>query len=651
MHKIFSKGFYNESSFRSLSFWLLLIVGITYFNSLFNRYSLDDEFVTVTNANNYDLKNGKIPNHTFVTKGIFGIKDAFRTTLNSSGVQTGAYRPILTSSFCIEYAVWGVNPFLSHGLNLVLYFIIIWLVFKTIATSLNFNLFSSFWITLLFALHPSHTEIISSLKGRDELLWFLFAVLAFKQYLIWLNGHNLIIKWRSAFLFLLFVIISLLSKTTAVLIFPLVVIYVYSVRPVFNIKDYSLSFLGVLVYILYSFTKKFIIIDLSQIRYNYFIENPLHVHKEFLYRLIAFVSSYGFYFKELLWPYKQLFYYGYNVIDVFNPINIYFIVGVIGLFFLFYLFIYKPNYRFLFFYFFISILPFSNIIPVQGIVAERYLFLPSIFYCGFLFKIFDQIYSQFFKNHALKVLVVLCLSYLSYNINRNTSWKNKQTLFEDDISSLSKSAKANNLIANHYFEEASKNLGTQKGLMLANKAKYYYAQSIGVYPDYAQSYHNMGVVYFNFLNQLDSALICFNKSLSIDTLSGSSAFAKSEVYFKLNKHDSSFYFLKKSTEYSRPDRAGVIKLLDFYFQNKDTTMMQSLFSRTFLSFSSDYDWNIRKANYYTLTGFFDSSMVYFEKAYFILPNIPLKWHILDNYNKNKRQEARERFSKKSEKIR
>jgi hypothetical protein len=649
MPKIFSKGFYNESSLRSLSFCLLLIVGFTYFNSLFNQFSLDDEFVTVTDASNYELKHGKIPNHPFVTKGLFGIKDAFASTLSSSGVQTGAYRPVVTSSFCIEYAVWGVNPFLSHTLNLALYLTIIWLVFKVLVNSFKCDRFSAFWITLLFALHPSHTEIIASLKGRDELLWFLFAVLAFKQYLIWLYSNQLIIRWRSAILFFLFIIFSLLSKTTAVLIFPLILIYTYNKRPVFKLRDYSLSVSVVLIYLLYSFAKKFIIIDMSQIRYSYFIENPLHVRKEIVFKIIAFFSSYGFYFKELAWPYKQLFYYGYNYIEILNPFNIYFIAGLLVFFCLIYLSIKNSDYRFVFFSLFISIIPFSNIIPVQGIVAERYLFLPSIFFSGFLINFLYQTQLPFFVNNALNILIVLCLSYMLYDINRNTVWKNKLTLFEADITSLSKSAKANNLIANHYFEEASKNLGTQKGLELAYKAKYHYAQSISIYADYAQSYHNMGVIYFSFQNQTDSALMCFNKSLRIDTLSGSSAFAKSEVYLKLNNLDSSFYFLKKSTQYPNPDRTGVIKLLDYYFQNKDTSGMQGLLSKTFFIFSSDYDWNIRKANYYTLTGFFDSSMVYFEKAYFKNPNNPLKQHILNNYIQNKKLEAKKLFIKRSEK--
>lgn len=651
MLKLLSKGFYNDSSFKSLSFLILFCVFIVYFNSLFNGFSLDDEFVTVTNATNYEIKHGVTPNNLIASKGFMGIKDAFTNSLQSYGVKTGAYRPFVTLTFCIEYGIWGVNPFFSHLVNLIIYLAIIFLVFKTIVNSFKINHFLSFWITLIFALHPSHTEIVNSLKGRDELLWFLFFVLSFRFYDRYLTIHQLREKTLTYLLFVFFFLIGLLSKTSIVLLFPLLVIYIFNKTKSFKIKHYIPALIIPIIYLLYVIIKKQFLIEHLQTRVYYFIENPLHNNSTLINKSIAIINTYGFYFKELIWPFKQLFYYGYNYLDITSPYTFYFGFGFFLFLFLAYLAYKKFKITVLFILLFTSISLFSNIVPVEGIVAERYLFLPSLFFSSILVSGINTGYLSFLKNYGVIFLCFITFSFSIYNINRNKDWKSKLSLFEADIKDLKNSAKANNLIANQYFESATKNFGTDKGNNHALKAKNYYRQSILVYPDYAQSYHNLGLIYLDFLQMPDSALFCFNRSISINPESGSSYFAKSSLFLKVNQADSALFYLKKSVNGSNPDYFGTIKILDQYFKENKREEMYGVLNHTEKQYNTDYEWIIRKANYFTLTGFFDSSMYYFEKSYFIKPSNELKNHIIENYQNKKMIDKSKLFQSKAVKIR
>ena len=87
----------------------------------------------------------------------------------------------------------------------------------------DYNLILPITVTLLFLVHPLHTEIVDNLKNRDELLMLMSLIFSLKFYLKYAKvGHvkNLIIAS-------LFVFLAAISKKNAMAIIGLVPVLLY----------------------------------------------------------------------------------------------------------------------------------------------------------------------------------------------------------------------------------------------------------------------------------------------------------------------------------------------------------------------------------------------------------------------------------------
>ena len=150
-----------------------------YGNTLRNKYALDDDYVTVTN---FPIKGKEyVPNHALVSKGFSGIIKIWKSRYAHDSEGSFDYRPFTTTTFAIEYAIFGQNPFVSHLINLLLYFACTWLVFCVFLKLLNpheYGFSVSFLCALIFLIHPIHTELVNNLKCRDELLAFSLSLIA-----------------------------------------------------------------------------------------------------------------------------------------------------------------------------------------------------------------------------------------------------------------------------------------------------------------------------------------------------------------------------------------------------------------------------------------------------------------------------------------
>ena len=176
--------YYKEH--KKVFFTFLVLVFLFYGNSLKNKYALDDDYITVTN---FPVKGKEhVPNHKLVSKGFGGIINIWKSRYAHDSEGAFDYRPLATTTFAIEYGIFGQKPFVSHLINLLLYFICVWMLFSIILKLLEdyaqkFEL--AFLCSLLFLIHPIHTEVVNNLKCRDEILAFIcgMSALWFRQIL------------------------------------------------------------------------------------------------------------------------------------------------------------------------------------------------------------------------------------------------------------------------------------------------------------------------------------------------------------------------------------------------------------------------------------------------------------------------------------
>lgn len=135
------------------------------------------------------------------------------------------WRPVSMFSFYLDYQIWGLNPAGYHLFNLVinvgnalLLFFIFFLLFRKI----HYALVGS----TAFSIHPCHTETVSWISGRTDLLsaFFIFSAILF--FIFYIKKKKPYYYGLTA----LFFILSLLSKENG-MVFPLLALGLIFIVP------------------------------------------------------------------------------------------------------------------------------------------------------------------------------------------------------------------------------------------------------------------------------------------------------------------------------------------------------------------------------------------------------------------------------------
>ncbi len=87
------------------------------------------------------------------------------------------YRPVTLTSLAFDWALWGPRPFGFHLTNLLLHLAVV-LLLRELLVGLFADAGLAFLAALLFAVHPLHTDAVTPVAGRAELLAFGFVLMA-----------------------------------------------------------------------------------------------------------------------------------------------------------------------------------------------------------------------------------------------------------------------------------------------------------------------------------------------------------------------------------------------------------------------------------------------------------------------------------------
>ncbi len=211
-----------------------------------------------------------------------------------------------------------------------------------------------------------------------------------------------------------------------------------------------------------------------------------------------------YYFFLLFLPFKLSFYYGYNMIPIYNWSNLFPYVGILFFGLLGYLF-FKTRRKYPFLSFGIAILlinsfAVSNIITLlPGIVAERFFFLGvlgfAIIVAYFIYRILVKFYwikeGRFHSNLIFVFLIfIFSLPFIYKSYSRNKDWESTETLVKADIPHLKNAAKANETMGSIYLSQFRKSLNSS----LLISAQKYYLQCVTVYPEYAAAWNNLAFI-------------------------------------------------------------------------------------------------------------------------------------------------------------
>ena len=443
--------------------------------------------------------------------------------------KTGLYRPLTMASYSINHFLGG-SAAGFHAVNILIHalnsFLVFWLVSyflksKTVA-------YSSF---LLFLTHPIHTEAITSIVGRAELLVFFWSIIALYFFL---KSYKLLAS--ASFLF------ALWSKETALVLLPMLLyidIYFNERKFWHSIKHLVFFVVPLGVYSLFRHVAlgKYFFGDVT----TTIVENQLKF-VGFYERVATALQVLYMYAERLIWPIHLSADYSYSRIvlveNIFKSPEA--MLGLFTLFLLVWLAIYyrKTNQGlglgavlFVFPY-----LMVSNLIkPVGTIMGERLMYFPSLGFIITLSVLLGKLYliNKVGRKLFYGILLLMIVFYGARTIIRNNDWKDSKTLFfatlkESPNSLITRTALAGVAIREDNWDEAKKQLEIARNIYEDNShlqnllgivadhegnpvlAEAKFLRSIELNPDAINSYVNLAELYLKY-GKYDQASASFLK--------------------------------------------------------------------------------------------------------------------------------------------
>jgi protein O-mannosyl-transferase len=521
--------------------WLyFLFAFVLYANTIGHSYVLDDV--------------PAILNNQYVQMGVSGIPKLLSAEFwHFDNVKLGYYRPLSLITFALEHSIFESNPHASHFINALLYGLCGLILFRFLSAIIKQQ---HPWLahlsTLLFLIHPIHTEVIANIKSRDELLSSLFLILSL-LFFFQDDKQARLLKVLSLFCYYL----ALLSKESAItgVFYFLLVWYFFFTgkqgRPIQSLLPY------VAVLFLFFIQKKALTgAWMGSGEVNDIVNYP---YQGAMVRVATLFAMVAYSFRLLCWPYPLSYDYSFNQMPVMSlgPPVVWAGMILIGL--ALYLFIYQNKKKTIFAFgvgwWLIGLLPLASFVLLRGgIFAERFLFSAQLGFAVVLAQLSLQYLPVLFKKisvmFSLSPLFVYVGALVVLTIVRNQTWKDNLHLFSHDVQSASQSCHihkhyGSELINRSYTEqdpEKKKKLldqgldqlrlalsihpgfgealfkiayAYQEVLHNPDSAIYYYQKTIERIPGYAISYNNLGILYQS-MNKFELASYYYNKAIEVN---------------------------------------------------------------------------------------------------------------------------------------
>ena len=594
-----------KNSFQPYLLLVLVAIGL-YVNTFNHEVAYDDEIVLHKNE--------------FVMQGFKGIPallthDSYYSYYKQMGTVNslpgGRYRPLSLVSFALEqqfigiipdgivradswdinrnglkdlkedtngdglftdYDFWVKGSGFRHVVNVLLYSLLIGLIYRVLITYIFPNMKDMvFCSVLLFAVHPLHTEVVSNIKSRDEILSLLFIFLTLSYALKYIKSfQRKDLLWTSFYMLL-----ALLSKEYALLLFVMIpaILFVFY-RENLDLKESGFWILSLFVLLAsvalvkffnagtlvatpvlflfggYYFSKRS---NKASTRLMFALGSALIFYLSFRFSATThqvenatfggdiIANPYLFATSEQMWAskiaiwlkYLQLFFvpdtllvdYSFRTIpySTFSSISVWIsiLMYLVLIFSLVYTF-FKRNLLFFGLMLLIGFfLPIANVfIDIGATMGERLFFHSSLGVCIILVMFVFKIIEKWKSLHKSIIFILLFLIffqngiYAILTIKRNPDWKSNTILFIHDQEHAPDNI---NLIygasSSYYLMSLlPKNRAFKKQYLL--KANDLCNLGLKIYPKHAQLFLNKAVNFYA-LGELDSCLNVTDMALKL----------------------------------------------------------------------------------------------------------------------------------------
>ncbi|HBR16274.1 MAG: hypothetical protein A3G39_11585 [Deltaproteobacteria bacterium RIFCSPLOWO2_12_FULL_43_16] len=318
------------------------------------------------------------------------------------------FSPLAMAAFAVDYSMWGMNSIGFRITNIILHALTSVLVGLFLLYFLNRR--GAVFSALIFALHPAHTEAVTGIAGRGEILAAIFTLVSFA---LFLKQES---KWLYAASLFAFLLALLSSKTTLALPILLAVYSLYFIDKKSVIRTIPYFIFSALYLLLY----------ISLNRGSYLEDISIYSH------ILSSLKVFGIYIRLILFPVGLNAWHDFPVpakllsFDIVFPLQMFLILTLC----LIALYSYSKRISFALLFILLTLLPSLHIIPQMMLMKEAYLYLPLIGFSLLIGVLFEKGGEKSIKlAGSIFLLPIVIFSVII--LQRNAVWKDNFTILRD----------------------------------------------------------------------------------------------------------------------------------------------------------------------------------------------------------------------------
>ncbi len=483
-----------------------------------------------------------ITDNMFTQKGVNGIggilsKDTFFGFFKEAGKETvvsgGRYRPFTLIIFALMYSVFGgTSPMPYHVLTVLLYALTCWVLFRAVRLALQRPHEDQGRATiiaaataLLFAVHPTHVEVVANIKGCDEIVSLLGSLAALYFTIKAYDRQKFSLALVAGLVFLT----GLFSKENAFMFVALIpaALLLFRNASVSAALRYSAPSIaaGLLFFIIrgtilnWEFGAK-----PGDLMNNPFLKVQGNVWVPFSMgeKLGTIFHTLTQYVKLMVFPLTLTHDYYPRHIDVSgmsDPLSLLALVLYGGMvYWMFKKWRSGDGIAFGILSYLLTLFVVSNFVfPIGTNMGERFLFMPSFgFILAAVVWVIDWAIRSGKLNQVLIGLAVVSALFAVRTLVRLPAWKSNDTLFMTDVHTSKRSAKLLNAAGGTLYDRAIliKDNDNQKKSLL-NQAIAYLNSALEIHPTYKNAYLLRANCLF-YLDRFEEAYKDYKEALRID---------------------------------------------------------------------------------------------------------------------------------------
>lgn len=510
---------------RSPGVWLaavLVAAALPYLNALSASFTFDDVQLLVTNP--------------MATPGMSAFEWFTRPSIPGS-----VYRPLTMASYALDRAAGGA-PWTSHLGNVLLHVAATAAAFD-LARLLLRSLPAAGFAALVFAVHPIHTEAVTSIAGRAELLAALFALVSLAAFVRAADDRSV----RSTGVALAALAAAVVSKESAcalALLLPLVGWWTRRSedRPLWiRLVPYALVVVGSLV------VRRFVLGALGEAVPPPFVDNPLAwvpVPERIATALVVLTDYLG----TLALPIRLSADEGFDQIPVVTSVADVRLLASLALLAALATAAWigrrrAPVVGFGAAFFFAAFVVTSNVVIAIGTIkGERLTYLPSFGWCLVMGWGARRAIGNRLGAPAVVAAAVLALL-AARTVVRNDDWRDNFTLFTRTVAVAPASVRAN--------ANAGAMYGGAGRLDLAER---YYARAVEIRPEFAPAVIGLGGV-AEARGDTATALTRYLQALRLDPSARHPALRAAEILARGGASDRAAEILRQALAVAPDDAA------------------------------------------------------------------------------------------------